>query len=156
MKKIIFTVSVLIMSVPMMAQTSFSGASAPINTPISSVTGAPILDPSNTSAVPPTLDRGSPVNNTGAETAGTGSGAFGTTNTGTNVGTGTNFGSGTNFGTGTGSATGTGTQTGTTFGTPSSTPTQAFPPATGTTQPSGSIMNPSGTNAPTGSGWQGR
>ncbi len=140
MKKIIFTVSVFIISVPLMAQTSFSGASAPITTQTSSVTGAPILDPSNTSAVPPTLDRGSPVNNTGAETAGTGSGDFGTTNTGTNLGTGS-------------AATGSGT----TFGTPSSTPTQAFPPANGTTQPAGSIMNPSsGTNAPTGSGWQGR
>ena len=134
MKKIIFTVSVFIISVPLMAQTSFSGASEPITTQTSSVTGAPILDPSNTSAVPPTLDRGSPVNNTGAETAGTESGNFGTTNTGTNLGTGS----------------------GTTFGTPSSAPTQAFPPATGTTQPAGSLMNPSGTNAPTGSGWQGR
>lgn len=155
MKKIIFTVSVFIISVPLMAQTSFSGASAPITTPTSSVTGAPILDPSNTSAVPPTLDRGSPVNNTGAETAGAGSGSFGTTNTGTNLGTGTNFGTGTStdFGTGTGAATGSGT----TFGTPGPTPTQAIPPATGTTQPAGSIMNPSGgTNAPIGSGWQGR
>jgi hypothetical protein len=40
-------------------------------------------------------------------------------------------------------------------GTPGTTPTEAIPPATGTTQPAGSIMN-GGSTIPAGGGWQGR
>ncbi|MFL5783472.1 MAG: hypothetical protein ACJ76H_02610 [Bacteriovoracaceae bacterium] len=107
-------------------------ATAPL---VSPVTGAPVYDPGNTAAIPPTtLNSPSGVNSTGAETAGAGVGAgTGTTTMGTGVSP---------------------TSTNPVAPTPSplGAPTSAIPPATGTTQPNGSSMTPAGTS---GTGWQG-
>lgn len=110
MKTLILSMSLWLVSAPLLAQANYSG----VGTPVSPTTGAPILDNANKSAIPPTLDRTSPVNSTGLENTGTP----------TNLGTGTGFGTspGTS-GTGTGFGTPSNLGTGTGFGNPSDTPT---------------------------------
>lgn len=130
MRTLIYTFGVLMISAPLRAQTNFSGA----GTTTSPVTGAPSLNLSNTSPVPPTLDRTSPVNNTGFETSGANSG-FSTTGTATGTGTGTSFGTGASSNT--------------------SPVPQTLDRNIETGRPGANIMNPANSGAPIGTGWEG-